>query len=59
MNDHILASDLGPRFVNSIFYSFHNFVNLPVYMKRDFKCSLSEQALHIFTLQTYTDPSRV
>ena len=26
INDHILASDVGPRLVNSIFYSFYNFV---------------------------------
>ena len=26
INYHILASDVGPRLVNSIFYSFYNFV---------------------------------
>ena len=26
INYHILASDVGPRLLNSIFYSFYNFV---------------------------------
>ena len=36
INDHILASDVGPRFVNPIFYSFHNFA-LFAGMKRRFQ----------------------
>ena len=36
MEDHILASDVGPRFVNPIFYSFHNFA-LFAGMKRRFQ----------------------
>ena len=36
INYHILASDVGPRLVNSIFYSFYNFV-LFASMKRRFQ----------------------
>ena len=36
INDHILASDVGPRFVNPIFYSFHSFA-LSAGMKRRFQ----------------------
>ena len=36
IDDHILASDVGPRFVNPIFYSFHNFA-LFAGMKRRFQ----------------------
>ena len=36
INYHILASDVGPRLANSIFYSFYNFV-LFASMKRRFQ----------------------
>ena len=36
MEDHILASDVGPRFVNPIFYSFHNYFLLAS-MKKKFQ----------------------
>ena len=36
IDNHILASDVGPRFVNPMFYSFHNFFLLAS-MKRKFQ----------------------
>ena len=36
IDNHILASDVGPRFVNPTFYSFHNFFLLAS-MRRKFQ----------------------
>ena len=51
INYHILASDVGPRLVNSIFYSFHNFV-LFASVRRRFQVFFLRTGLHFALLFT-------
>ena len=56
IDNHILASDVGPRFVNPMFYSFHNFFLLAS-MKRKFQVFSQNRlcASHFFPYQYYNE----